>query len=104
MRHFRRMFAKLTNLFRRRRADHELDREVSAHLALLEDEFQRRGTSLERFVRDRTVPRSPIPACATLDMTSQAPNREAGRENHRQDQSQNRARQTAICLRLISAR
>ena len=37
-------------------------------------------------------------------MTSQAPNREAGRENHRQDQSQNRARQTAICLRLISAR
>ncbi len=42
MRHFRRMFAKLTNLFRRRRADHELDREVSAHLALLEDEFRRR--------------------------------------------------------------
>jgi putative ABC transport system permease protein len=41
------MFAKLTNLFRRRRADHELDREVSAHLALLEDEFQRRGMSME---------------------------------------------------------
>jgi putative ABC transport system permease protein len=41
------MFAKLTNLFRRGRADHELDREVSAHLALLEDEFQRRGMSLE---------------------------------------------------------
>ena len=59
MRHLRRMFAKLTNLFRRGRADHELDREVSAHLALLEDEFQRRGTSLERFVRGRT--RSPLP-------------------------------------------
>ena len=47
MRHLRRMFAKLTNLFRRGRADHELDREVSAHLALLEDEFQRRGMSPE---------------------------------------------------------
>ena len=47
MRRLRRMLARLTNLFRRGRADHELDREVSAHLALLEDEFQRRGMSLE---------------------------------------------------------
>ncbi len=47
MRHLRRWFAKLKNLFRRGPADRELDREVSAHLALLEDEFQRRGMSIE---------------------------------------------------------
>src|ERR1700728_1583874 len=47
MRHCRRLFAKLKNLIRRGPADHELDREVSAHLALLEDEFQRRGMSLD---------------------------------------------------------
>ncbi len=47
MRHFRRLFAKLKNLIRRGRADRELDREVSAHLTLLEDEFQRRGLSPE---------------------------------------------------------
>jgi predicted permease len=45
MRHLRRLFAKVKNLFRRSRADHELTREVSAHLTLLEDEFQRRGMS-----------------------------------------------------------
>jgi putative ABC transport system permease protein len=43
----RRLLAKLKNLFGRNRADRELDREVSAHLALLEDEFQRRGMSME---------------------------------------------------------
>src|SRR5579862_2632533 len=47
MRHFRRLFAKLTSLVRRRRADHELNREVSSHLTLLEDEFERRGMSSE---------------------------------------------------------
>src|SRR5271170_1264144 len=47
MRHLRRMFAKLTNFFRRSRADHELSREVSAHLTLLQDEFRRRGMSPE---------------------------------------------------------
>jgi putative ABC transport system permease protein len=47
MRHFKRLFAKLKSLIRRGSADHELDREVSAHLALLEDEFQRRGLSPE---------------------------------------------------------
>jgi predicted permease len=45
MRHLRRLFAKLSSLIRRGRAEQELDREVSAHLALLEDEFQRRGMS-----------------------------------------------------------
>ena len=47
MRHCRRLFAKLKNLIRHGPADRELDREVSAHLTLLEDEFQRRGMSLE---------------------------------------------------------
>jgi predicted permease len=47
MRHCRRLFAKLKNLFRRGHAEHELTREVSAHLTLLEDEFQRRGMSLD---------------------------------------------------------
>jgi hypothetical protein len=47
MRHCKRLFAKLKNLIRRGPADRELDREVSAHLTLLEDEFQRRGMSLD---------------------------------------------------------
>src|ERR1700676_4212744 len=47
MRHFRRLFAKLKNLFRRRQADQDLDREVSSHLGLLEEEFERRGMSRE---------------------------------------------------------
>jgi predicted permease len=47
MRHFRRLFAKLTSLVRRGHADHELNREVSSHLTLLEDEFERRGMSPE---------------------------------------------------------
>jgi predicted permease len=47
MRHARRLFAKMKNLFRRGHAEHELTREVSAHLTLLEDEFQRRGMSLD---------------------------------------------------------
>jgi predicted permease len=46
MRYCRRLFAKLINFIRRGPADRELDREVSAHLTLLEDEFQRRGMSL----------------------------------------------------------
>jgi putative ABC transport system permease protein len=47
VRHCRRLFSKFGNLFRSGRADRELAREVSAHLTLLEDEFQRRGMSLE---------------------------------------------------------
>ena len=43
MRHLRRLFAKLHSLLRPGCAERELGREVSAHLALLEDEFQRRG-------------------------------------------------------------
>src|SRR5580704_4962630 len=48
MRHVRRLFAKLTGLILRGRADHELNREVSAHLVLLEDEFQRRGMNRDQ--------------------------------------------------------
>ena len=48
MRHVRRLFAKLTGLILRGQADHELNREVSAHLVLLEDEFQRRGMNRDQ--------------------------------------------------------
>jgi len=47
MRHVWRLFAKLQNLFGRGRADREMARELSAHLTLMEDEFQRRGMSIE---------------------------------------------------------
>ena len=47
MRHFRRFFAKLKSLIFAGRADAELTREVSSHLALLEDEYRRRGMSDE---------------------------------------------------------
>ena len=39
----RRFFNRLVNVFRSRRADEELSREVASHLALLEDEHVRRG-------------------------------------------------------------
>jgi len=45
MRHLRRLLAKLGNLFRGKRAEQELAREVNSHLALLEEEYQRRGMS-----------------------------------------------------------
>ena len=48
MRHCRRLFAKLKSLIRPGRADDDLNREVSSHLALLEDEFLRRGALPER--------------------------------------------------------
>ncbi len=41
----RRFFAKLQNLFRGRGAERDLAREVESHLALLEEEFERRGLS-----------------------------------------------------------
>ncbi len=47
MRHFRRLFAKAGNFFHRRRAESELVREIASHLVLLEDEFLRRGMTLE---------------------------------------------------------
>lgn len=39
----RRFFARLTNLFRSRRAERELAREIDSHLALLQENFERRG-------------------------------------------------------------
>ena len=47
MRHLRRLVAKFKNLFRHASADRDLDREISAHLMLLEDGFRRRGMSPE---------------------------------------------------------
>jgi putative ABC transport system permease protein len=43
----RRLFFRLLNATRPRRAEPDLDRELAAHLRLLEDDFQRRGLSLE---------------------------------------------------------
>ncbi len=44
----RQFFAKLTNLIRRRGPEQELAREIDAHLALLQEDFERRGmTSAE---------------------------------------------------------
>lgn len=40
---WRRYLAKLGNLFRHARAEQELAREIAAHLALMEEEFQSRG-------------------------------------------------------------
>ena len=41
----RRFLARFANLFRRRRAEHEMAREIGAHLALLQDEFEGQGMS-----------------------------------------------------------
>src|SRR5262249_7167252 len=43
MRNWRRFLSKLTNLFRYKRAERELTREIESHLALIEDNFLRRG-------------------------------------------------------------
>lgn len=43
----RRFVARLSNVFRRRSAEHELNREIDAHLALLQEEFERKGLSAE---------------------------------------------------------
>ncbi len=43
----RRLFARFANLFRRRGAEREMSREIEAHLALLREDFERRGMSAE---------------------------------------------------------
>ena len=43
----RRFLARLTNLFHPSRAEGELAREIDAHLALLQEDFERRGLSPE---------------------------------------------------------
>ena len=48
MRHWKRFWVRLANLFRKRRAEAEMNREMGAHLALLEEDFRRHGlTSVE---------------------------------------------------------
>jgi predicted permease len=53
----RRLFHRLLNLFRGERADAEVTREIAAHLALLEDEYRRRGIREEeaRFAARRAL-------------------------------------------------
>jgi hypothetical protein len=47
MAEWKRVVAKFRNLFRNQRVDAELAREVASHLALLAEEFERRGKSPE---------------------------------------------------------
>ncbi len=44
----RRFFARITNLFRGRKAERELAREIDSHLALLQEEFEARGLPPEK--------------------------------------------------------
>src|SRR4029434_9089150 len=41
----RRVLGRLVNVFRPERAEDDLDREIAAHLGLLEDEYRQRGMS-----------------------------------------------------------
>jgi hypothetical protein len=43
MKQLRRIFAKFSRLFSNSRTEAELEREIAAHLALLEDEYLRQG-------------------------------------------------------------
>jgi predicted permease len=47
MANFRRLLLRLLTFGRRDRAERELEREIASHLALLEDEYQRRGMTAE---------------------------------------------------------
>src|SRR5690348_4254669 len=53
----RRLIARLINVFRPERPEADLEREIAAHLALLEDEYRRRGMSEEdaRFAARRAL-------------------------------------------------
>jgi putative ABC transport system permease protein len=55
MRTVRRFFVRLANLFSRRRAERDFDSELVAHLALLQEEFERRGMSAEEARREARV-------------------------------------------------
>jgi len=48
MKNLRRLLSKWLNLFRNDRAEAELEREIHAHLRLLEDEFLATGMSAEQ--------------------------------------------------------
>jgi putative ABC transport system permease protein len=47
MSHTKRFILRLTNVFRRGRAEQHLSRELSAHLRLMQDDFERRGMAPE---------------------------------------------------------
>src|SRR6516225_1153064 len=47
----RRLWAKFANLIRPGRADREMEREMEAHLALMAEEFARRGMPVEHAER-----------------------------------------------------
>jgi macrolide transport system ATP-binding/permease protein len=55
MRTIRRFFLRLMNLFSRGRGDREFSAEIEAHLALMQEEFERRGMSPEQARREALV-------------------------------------------------
>jgi predicted permease len=55
MRVIRRLFARFANLFSRERADQEFSAEITAHLALMQEEFERRGMAPEQARREALV-------------------------------------------------
>lgn len=52
MRSLKRFFAKFASLFSRRRDEDEFDAELAAHLALMQEEFERRGIPAEQARRE----------------------------------------------------
>jgi putative ABC transport system permease protein len=51
----RRFFARIANLFSRKRADREFSAEIAAHLALMQEEYERRGMTPEQARRESLV-------------------------------------------------
>jgi hypothetical protein len=49
--HFRRLIAKLGTLFHNTRLEEELEREITAHLSLMEEDLLRKGMSAEEAAR-----------------------------------------------------
>ena len=52
----KRILSKFRNLFRNHRAEEELAREIASHLALLADDFERRGMTPEEAALAASAP------------------------------------------------
>jgi predicted permease len=55
MRTVRRFFSRVRNLFSRERGDHEFSAEIESHLALMQEEYERRGMTPEQARRESLV-------------------------------------------------
>ena len=65
MKHLRRILARLYLLFANSRVEAELEREIGAHLALLEDEYLRQGMTPEQARRAARI------ACGGVEQAKQ---------------------------------